>query len=148
MPPDNNHKRRTHMNTTHGFDFFEGTATAHSQEPRVTVRRGGLMVITPAAVEMLGDDVTHVQLGLNPKTNTVAIRKADAKAKGRYRLRTQKNSPMLLVGGKKFFAHHNLAIDKAESFDATQIADGLVGFTLTNGNGNAATKGKEKAAKK
>jgi len=140
------------MANPHGFDFYEGTTTAHSQEPRVTLRRGGLMVITPAAVELLGDDVTHVQLGLNPKTHTVAMRKADAKAKGRYRLRSQKNSPMLLVGGKKFFAHHNLAIDKAESFDATQIADGLVGFTLTNGNGNgnaaAAENGKGKAAKK
>ena len=140
------------MDTTHGFDFYEGTATAHSQEPRITVRRGGLMVITPAAVDLLGDDVTHVQLGLNPKTNMVAIRKADAKAKGRYRLRTQKNSPMLLVGGKKFFTHNNLTIDKAESFDATKIADGLVGFTLTNGNaaasnGNTADR-KGKAAKK
>ena len=152
------------MDTTHGFDFYEGTANAHSQEPRITVRSGGLMVITPAAVELLGDDVTHVQLGLNPKTNTVAIRKAADNAKGRYRLRTQKNSTMLLVGGKKFFTHHNLTIEKAESFDATKIADGLVGFTLTNNgigaaaaatNGNAAAatngnaaKGKGKAAKK
>ena len=120
--------------TTHGFDFFEGTTTAKSHEPRITVRRGGLMVITPAAVEMLGDDVTHVQLGLNPKTNTVAIRKADTTAKGRYRLRTQKNSPMLLVGGKKFFTHHNLTVDKAESFNATKLADDMIGFTLSNGN--------------
>ena len=140
------------MQSTHGFDFFEGTANAKSHEPRVTVRRGGLMVITPATIDMLGKDVTHVQLGLNPETHTVAIRKADAEDKGRYRLRTQKNSPMLLVGGKKFFAHHNLDIEKAASFDATKIADGLVGFTLTNGNArndNGGTaKTKDKATKK
>ena len=138
------------MANTHGFDFFEGTTNAKSNEPRVTIRRGGLMVITPAAVDILGDNVTHVQLGLNAKTNTVALRKADDKDKGRYRLRTQKNSPMLLVGSKKFFTHHNLNIDEAKTFDATQIAKGLVGITLDNGNGNAApnAKGKGKAAKK
>ena len=125
------------MDTTHGFNFYEGTARAHSQEPRVTVRSGGLMVITPAAIEMLGDDVTHVQLGLNPKTNTVAIRKAADNTKGRYLLRIQKNSPMLLIGAKKFFAHHDLPVDKAKSYDATKVADGLVGFTLTNGNATA-----------
>lgn len=136
------------MDTTHGFNFYEGTANAHSQEPRITVRSGGLMVITPAAVEMLGDDVNYVQLGLNPKTNTVAIRKAADNAKGRYRLRTQKNSPMLLVGGKKFFTHHNLPVNKAESYDAKKIADGLVGFTLTSANGNTATKANDNTATK
>jgi len=149
------------MESTHGFNFYEGSTSAHSKEPRITVRRGGLMVLTPATVDLLGDSVTHVQLGFNPKTKAVAIRHAADDAKGRYRIRRQKNSPMLIVGGKKFFAHHDLPVNKAATFDAEQIGDGLVGFSLAagynggNGNGsrnsggdNGNKKDPEKSAKK
>ena len=44
--------------TTSTFEFFQGTVSESSSLPRITVRRGGLMVITRAAVDLLGDDVS------------------------------------------------------------------------------------------
>lgn len=41
---------------TDGFEFFQGHISQSSSKPQITVRRGGLMVFTVAAVEMLGDD--------------------------------------------------------------------------------------------
>ena len=41
---------------------------------------------------MLGEDVDHVQLAYNAKKGVVGIRGAGENAKGRYRLRSQKNS--------------------------------------------------------
>ncbi len=59
-----------------GFEFFEGTTSTSSTTPRVTVRRAGQLILTQAAVDLLGDGVTHVQLGYNPKTKAVGIRPA------------------------------------------------------------------------
>ena len=70
------------------FDFFEGTRS-ETQSPQVTVRKSGQMVLTPPAVAMLGDDVTHVQMGYDADTGAVALRAAPNGAKGRYTLRAQ-----------------------------------------------------------
>ena len=115
--------------TTH-FSFFEGTKTQHV-EPKITVRRGGLMVLTQGAVDMLGDDVTHVQLGYDDATKAIAFRAAPEDAKGRYLLRQQKNGSTRLVDGKRFLKHNGLKVEKARSFDVETFGDGLIGFTLS-----------------
>ena len=113
---------------TTGFQFFEGTRST-TQSPQVTVRRSGQMVLTPAAVAMLGDDATHVQFGYDPDTRTVALRSAPKSAKGRYRLREQSNGSSL-VDGRRFMAHYELQVEKAQRFPAEELADGMVGFRL------------------
>ncbi len=115
---------------SNGFQFFEGTRRESNTAPRFTVRRGGLMVLTPAAVEMLGDGTTHVRIAFNPKARAVGISSAPEEVSGRYRLRTQKNSRSRLVDGKRFFAHHGLSFEKARSFDAEDFGEGLIGFRL------------------
>ncbi len=113
-----------------GFDFYEGTKSENTT-PRITVRKGGQLVLTRGAVEMLGEGVSHVQLGFNAKTKVVGIRAAAEDAKGRYQLRRQGNNGLHLITGKRFFSHHGLDAAKARSFDVEQVADGLVGFRLT-----------------
>ena len=49
------------------FDFYEGPTTDSTSHPRITVRRGGLMVLTQATVEMLGEGVGQVQIGYTPR---------------------------------------------------------------------------------
>ena len=115
---------------TTGFEFFEGAQSESGTRPQITVRRGGLMVLTRATVDMLGDDVEHVQLGFNPKTQVIGIRAADDEAQGRYRLRSQKKSPSRLIGGKRFFSHYDLSVDKARTFEAEDFGNGIVGFRL------------------
>ncbi len=115
---------------SNGFDFYEGTAS-ESTNPRITVRKGGQLVLTSGAVDMLGDDVEFVQLAYNAKQGVVGIRGAGEDAKGRYRLRTQKNSGSCLVTGKRFVSHYGLKIDKARTFDAEEFTDGIVGSQLT-----------------
>ncbi len=115
---------------SNGFDFYEGT-TSENTAPRITVRKGGQLVLTSGAVDMLGDGVEFVQLAYNAKQGVVGIRGAGEDAKGRYRLRAQKSSGSRLVTGKRFFNHYELTIDKAQTFDAEEFADGIVGFKLT-----------------
>lgn len=125
------------------FDFFEGTRS-ESQTPTVTVRRSGQMVLTPPAVAMLGDDVTHVQMGYDADTRAVALRAAPNGSKGRYRLRAQSNGGSL-VDGRRFLAHHGVTVEKARSFSAEQFGEGIVGFRFPEGKGEAeipATQGK------
>ena len=124
-------------NTT-DFVFFEGNQSESGSRAQITVRRGGLMVLTRAAVDMLGDEVEHVQLGFNPKTKAVGIRVADDEAQGRYRLRTQQKSPSRLIGGKRFFKHYSLSVDKARTFDAEDFGNGIVGFRLIDAEQPAA----------
>ncbi len=112
------------------FEFYQGTASENTA-PKITVRKGGQLVLTSGAVVMLGDDVDHVQLGYDRKTKVVRIRGADEDAEGRYRLRSQKNGQSRLVTGKRFFAHYGLTIDKARTFDAEAYDGGIVGFKLT-----------------
>ncbi len=112
------------------FDFYEGPTTDSTSHPRITVRRGGLMVLTRAAAQMLGEGATHVQIGYNPETRAIGLRAADNGARGSYRLREQRNSVSRLVDGKRVFAHHGLTVDKARSFDAQDFGGGVVGFVL------------------
>jgi len=104
------------------FEFFEGART-ESKTPQVTVRRSGQMVLTSAAVALLGDDATHVQFGYDAGTAAVAIRAAGEGAKGRYRLRRQTNGSSL-ADGRRFFAHHGLKVEKARTFDVESFGDG------------------------
>ena len=112
------------------FEFYQGTASENTT-PKITVRKGGQLVLTSGAVAMLGDDVDHVQLGYDRKTKVVGIRGADEDAEGRYRLRSQKNGRSRLVTGKRFFGHYGLTFDKARTFDAEAYEGGIVGFKLT-----------------
>jgi hypothetical protein len=111
------------------FDFFEGSAS-RARIPRITVRRGGLIALTPGAVEMLGDNATHVQVGYNTETQAVGLRPAPEDVKGRYRLRHQTSSQSRLVDTRRFFAHHGLTFERATTFDAEDFGDGMVGFYL------------------
>jgi hypothetical protein len=130
------------MTTT--FDFFEGTRS-ETQTPQVTVRKSGQMVLTPPAVAMLGDDVTHVQMGYDPNTRAVALRAAPNGAKGRYRLRAQSNGGSL-VDGRRFLGHHGLKVEKAQRFPAEEFGKGLVGFRFpeseTEGKGESQSPAK------
>ena len=112
------------------FDFFEGATNLRSNAPRITVRRGGVLVITPAALELLGDDVEFVQIGIDPKNNAIGIRKSLEGGRGRYRLQNQKSSRSKLIGSKRFFAHHGINADKAQTFDAELLTEGIIGFHL------------------
>jgi len=85
---------------------------------------------TPAALELMGEEVTQVQIGFNAETRTVGIRPAEEGAKGKYRLRPQNGSTKRLVDGKCFFAHVGVSIDKAASFDVRDFGDGIIGFYL------------------
>ena len=119
---------------TTGFHFFEGTRST-TQAPQVTVRRSGQMVLTPAAVAMLGDGATYVQFGYDPDTRTVALRSAANGAKGRYRLRAQGNGSSL-VDGRRFMAHYELQVEKAQRFAAEELAEGMVGFRFGEAAGD------------
>ncbi|MCP4246621.1 MAG: hypothetical protein GY778_06195, partial [bacterium] len=57
------------------FEFYQGTASENTS-PRITIRKGGQLVLTSGAVAMLGDDLDHVQLGYDRKTKVVGIRGA------------------------------------------------------------------------
>jgi hypothetical protein len=78
---------------------------------------------------MLGEDVSHVQVGYNAGSGIVGIRAAANGAKGRYRLRSQANGSSL-VDGRRFLGHHGLKVDKAQTFPAEAVGDGIVGFTI------------------
>ena len=130
------------------FDFYEGPATDSTSHPRITVRRGGLMVLTQAAVEMLGEGASQVQIGYNPETRAIGLRAADNGARGSYRLREQRNSVSRLVDGKRVFAHHGLTVDKARSFDAQDFGDGVVGFVLEAESGGESDPAPPKAPAK
>ncbi len=50
------------------FEFYEGAKTDSETTAQVTVRKGGQLVLTQAAVAMLGEGVEAVQVGFNPET--------------------------------------------------------------------------------
>jgi len=137
--------------TSNGFDFFEGART-ETKAPQITVRRTGQMVLTSAAVALLGAGVTHVQFGFDTKTGAVALRAATEETKGHYRLREQANGSSL-VDGRRFLGHHGLKLERAQRFPAEAFGDGMVGFHLpevvaaSGGDPEKSTKGAEPAAK-
>ena len=121
------------------FQFYEGTSSENTS-PRITVRKGGQLVLTRGAVEMLGEGVTHVQIGYDAETKVVGLKAASEDAKGRYRLRTQGTNGLHVVTGKRFFAHYGLEIEKARTFTAETFEGGIVGFQLTEESAEAEAK--------
>ena len=122
------------MTTT--FQFYEGTKTESSAIAKITIRSKGQLVLTRAAVDMLGKNVGHVQVGFDPETKAVGIRSVADDTPGSYRLRKQKSSPSCLVDAKRVFKLHDVKIDKPRSYDALTFGDGVVGFHL---NGDTPT---------
>lgn len=120
------------------FDCFDG-ARARSKAPQSTVCKSGQLILTTAAVVLLGEGVTHVQVGLDAKSRAVGIRPTPEGARGRYRLRPQTNSSSL-VDGRRFFAHDDLTLDKAQTFQVETFGEGLVGFRLTGAPATEATE--------
>ena len=82
------------------FEFFEGAATVNSTTPRVTVRKTGQLVLTEAAVVMLGADVEAVQIGFDPKARAIGIRPAVEGGRGTLKLRRQPNGRSRLIDAK------------------------------------------------
>ncbi len=113
-----------------GFQFYEGNATDSAEHARITVRKGGILVLTQATLDMLGADASHVQVGFNPETRQVALRSTSEGSKGAYRLRAQRNSPSRLVDGKRVFKLHGLEAKSSTSYDTEDFGDGLIGFRL------------------
>ena len=116
------------MSTT--FEFFEGAATVNSTTPRVTVRKTGQLVLTEAAVAMLGEGVEAVQIGFDPKARAVGIRPAAEGGRGVLKLRRQPNGRSRLIDCKRFFAHHGLTVEKARGLEVEEFGGGIVGFRL------------------
>lgn len=110
------------------FVFFEGAISVSAARSRITVRRGGLLILTAGAVAMLGEEVDTVQLAFNPKSGAVGIRAADSGIPGSYRLRPQTNGTGRQVGGKRFFEHFGLDASPSRTFEAMSFGDGLIGF--------------------
>jgi len=111
------------------FEFFEGTATVNSTSPRMTVRKAGQLVLTEAAVAMLGEGVEAVQIGYNAKSRVVGLRPAPEGGRGVLKLRAQPNGRSKLVDAKRFLAHRSLAVDKARGLEVEDFG-GVVGFRL------------------
>ena len=112
------------------FVFFDGSKTINDSTPKITVRRGGLIVLNSGAVKMLGEGVQHVQLGFDATKRAIGIRSAPEEAMGKYLLRSQAKSASRLINGKRFLAHHSLSFDKAMSFRVEDLGSGVIGFTL------------------
>jgi len=112
------------------FEFFEGSATIHSTTPQATVRRSGQLVLTQAAVELLGEGVEQVQVGYNAKTGAVGIRPAPEAGRGGLRLRKQPNGRSRLIDAKRFFAHHGLEVGQGRRVPVEELTNGIIGFQL------------------
>ena len=126
---------------SNGFLFFEGNTTESASTPKITVRKGGMLILTKAAIDMLGDEVTHVQLAFNPKDRAIGLRGATEDCRGCYRLRAQRNSVSRMVDGKRLFALHGLTAEKAQSYGVEQYGDGIIGFQLSDSNTEAKDTG-------
>ncbi len=137
-----------------GFEFYEGKTTDSAATAEITVRRGGVLVLTAATVEMLGKETTHVQLGFDVSNRAIGLKAAPEGARGGYRLRVQSNSVSRLIDGKRLFADHGLSAEKARRFDAEDFGGGVVGFRLpeavegTEMPSKPAARAKARSAKK
>ena len=130
---------------TTDFTFFEGAATVNSTTPRVTVRKTGQLVLTEAAVAMLGEDVDAVQIGFDPKARAVGIKPAAEGGRGVLKLRRQPNGRSRLIDAKRFFGHHALTLETARGLAVEEFGGGVVGFRLPEEG--AASEEPVKAAK-
>ena len=116
---------------TPSFEFFQGVATESASKPRITVRRGGLMVITKAAADMLGEGADHIQLAYDRNTGAVGMRAVEKGTAGCYRLRSQRKSASRIVGGKRFFSYHEIDTAQATTYEAKDFGGGIIGFVIT-----------------
>ncbi len=107
-----------------------GTTTVNSTTPRVTVRKTGQLVLTEAAVAMLGEGVEAVQIGFDPKARAVGIKPAAEGGRGVLKLRRQPNGRSRLIDAKRFFSHHELAVETARGLAVEEFGGGVVGFRL------------------
>ena len=114
--------------TTPSFQFFEGHQTVNNSVAKITVRKGGVLVLTQAAIDMLGDGVAAVQVGYDPDRKAIGVRAAAEDVAGAYKLREQKSGAARMVNGKRLFALHGLTVETAESFDVEDFGDGVIGF--------------------
>jgi hypothetical protein len=112
------------------FEFFEGSLSVSAARPQITIRKGGVIVISRAVAVMLGDKLSHVQLAYNPKTGAIGLRATGADTPGAYQLRPQSKGPGRMIGGKRFFKHQGLDADQARTYEATDFGNGIVGFVL------------------
>ena len=118
------------MTTKTNFEFFVNTqAPKNNSAPMITVRRKGVLVLTKKAADMLGENVTHVQIAYDAKTRSVAVCKAESDSKGRYTMRDMKNDTFL-VNAKPMFAHYGLNVERAQSYDVKEFDKGLIGVSL------------------
>lgn len=112
------------------FVFLTGTES-RSNSPKITIRKGGMIVLNDRAVEKLGENVTHVQIGYNAESNAIGIRPTTADAAGRYRLRSQQKGSSRIINGKRLFAHHGLTAQTSQTFDVEEFSDGILGVVLS-----------------
>ena len=133
------------------FVFFDSSQTSKSMTPKITVRRGGALVINHKAAEMFGKDVTHVQICYSVKTKAVGLRAAKPDTEGAFRMQKHKNiNNGFLVNAAKMFKYHGLEIERATSFDVEDFGDGIYGVTLPGGpehEEESATEAKPKRKK-
>ena len=127
VPPASTEKESTMSN---GFEFFEGSTSINSTTPQVTVRKSGQVVLTQAAVDLLGEGVEQVQVGYNAKTGAVGIRPATDGGRGALRLRKQPNGRSKLIDAKRFFAHHGLTAGQVRRLPVEEFGSGLIGFVI------------------
>ena len=132
--------------STPSFEFYEGNLSESSATPRITIRRGGLMVVSRAAAEMLGDDVSHIQFAYDRLNGAIGIRAATAETAGSYRLRTQRKSPTRLVGARRFLKYHEIKTEKATTFEVRDFGNGIIGFRIEGEPTAAKTDGAEKGS--
>lgn len=128
------------------FEFFDGAYT-RSTTPTITIRKGGVLVLNGPAVDKLGDDVTHVEIGYDADKHAIGLRKAAENAPGRYLLRKQSKGDSRIINGKRMFTHHGLNAEKARTFDLEEYGKGLFGVTLADEHrAEAPSKAKAKKA--
>jgi hypothetical protein len=130
-----------------GFQFFEGSASINSTTPQVTVRKSGQVVLTQAAVELLGEGVEQVQVAYNAKTGAVGIRPVENGGRGALRLRKQPNGRSRLLDAKRFLVHHGLAVGAVRRLPVEDFGGGIIGFVV-NGEQSAEQPVEPKATEK
>lgn len=87
-------------------------------------------MLTDAAARMLGSRTTHVQLAYDAENQAVGLRSALEDTPGSYRLRHPPKGSGRLVGGKRFFEHVGIRIERSRSYLAVDFGDGIIGFRL------------------
>lgn len=122
------------MANSTNFVFFDATQSRNNNSPKITIRRGGVLVLNAGAVKMLSNgndaEVTHVRVGYDAKTSAIGIRLASDDDTGKFRLRNQKKGPSRTINAKRVFDHHSLSVEKATSYSVEDFGEGIFGVTL------------------